>query len=307
MAVDHPSFIQPDENTTIWHYMDFTKYVSLLEKNALFFSTVSVLRKMDEHEGTYNEATIAASKENSLSVHSIGSELLRTFGKFLTINCWHMNEIESVAMWEVYLKNNPGIAIQSTFNYLKSSFSNDYDVNIGKVHYLSEEDPIPEPAGFNGLNAVLWKRKSYQYETELRAVMIAPLEQLYKYNGLYIPVNLNHLIQKVVISPKAPRWYSELVLSISERYGFHDKVTPSRLDTDPRIIDQNELSISVTCPSCNVKQEVFVEPFVVKDAPNNARIIYSADRFTVRCQNCEKYLTFALNSPFNKLAQAPSE
>lgn len=33
-----PSFDVPDEHTTIWRYMDFTKFVSLLDKKTLYFT-----------------------------------------------------------------------------------------------------------------------------------------------------------------------------------------------------------------------------------------------------------------------------
>jgi hypothetical protein len=295
MTNNHPSFDKPDENTIIWHYMDFTKFVSFLDKSALFFSTISILRLTDKHEGTYNEATVEASKQKPFSIHQIGSPLLREFGKLLAINCWHMNEIESVAMWNVYLKGNPGVAIQSTVKNLDSSIDDKLNVSIGRVHYLEEDDVIPEPDGFNSLNAALWKWKSYQYENELRAVVISQPEELFKYNGTYIPVNLNHLIQKIVISPKSPRWFSELVSSISSKYGLADKVDSSRLDMSPGNIDNNKLSVAITCPLCDTNQEILIEPYILREYPHNSTIIFSADRLTIVCQKCAKSLVINFN------------
>ena len=37
MYQEHPSFNPPSDNATLWRYMDFTKFVSLLDKSALFF------------------------------------------------------------------------------------------------------------------------------------------------------------------------------------------------------------------------------------------------------------------------------
>ena len=293
MTNKHPSFNMPDDNTIIWRYMDFTKLVSLLEKEALFFSTISILRESDQHEGTYNLATIEASKQQPFSIHDIGSDMLRTFGKHIAVNCWHMNEIESVAMWNVYLNNGPGVAIQSTVKLLNSNLnpdSNQQDFLIGKVHYLAEDEVIPEPDGFNALNAVIWKWKSYQYENELRAVIISRPEELYKYNGLYVPVNLNQLIQKIVISPKAPKWFSELIYSISEKYDLSKKVSNSRLDMSPGSLDQNKLDLEWTCPLCDTTQKTNIEPFIVKDYADNSTTVFSADRVFLRCENCEQSL-----------------
>lgn len=293
----HPSFITPDENTIIWHYMDFTKFVSLLEKQALFFSTIGILRGNDEHEGTYTPATVEVSKEKPFSIHDIGSDLLRSFGRMLAANCWHMNEIESVAMWKVYLRNNPGVAIQSTVKSLSSNLDRSKtqrDIHIGKIHYLSEADVVPEPEGFNGMNAVLWKWQSYQYENEVRAVVLSPVEEYYKYNGVYIPIDLDSLIHKIVISPKAPRWYSELITSISDKYGLGEKIASSRLDIKPGNIDNDMFSIDFVCPLCNEKQEFTIDPFVVKEYPQNLTVVFSADRVSVQCQNCEKFLVIPL-------------
>lgn len=41
--------------------------------------------------------------------------------KRVFVNCWHLNEYESAAMWDLYLKNEEGVAIQTTFNRIKKS------------------------------------------------------------------------------------------------------------------------------------------------------------------------------------------
>ena len=41
--------------------------------------------------------------------------------KYNAINCWHMNDHESAAMWKLYLKSNEGIAVQSTYETLRDS------------------------------------------------------------------------------------------------------------------------------------------------------------------------------------------
>ncbi len=199
-------------------------------------------------------------------------------------------------MWEVYLKGVPGIAVQSTVKNLDLALNIDsgtgleklYNkkVDIGKVYYLAEDEAIPEPDGFNGLNAVLWKRKSFEYERELRAVVIAPPEELYKYNGMYIPVILNQLIERVIVFPKAPRWFSELVFSISSSYGLGEKVQASRLDAKPGDIENNEFSVKWTCPHCAIEQIATIELFIVKEYLNDTSTVFSADRLNIRCQNC---------------------
>ena len=209
-----------------------------------------------------------------------------------------MNTIESTAMWDVYLRGELGVAIQSTVAMLDSAIQKTEnivgDVYSGAVNYLNEDESIPEPDGFNGLNAVMWKRNSYQHENELRAVAITLPEQSYKYNGVYIPVDLQQLVQKIIISPKAPRWYSELIFSVAEKYKLRNRVTASRLDETPGTIDDTRLPIAWICPQCQTSQKVIAEPFIIKELPNNSTILFSADRMSVHCQSCNNLFYFPL-------------
>jgi hypothetical protein len=44
MYVEHPAFESPaDENAKIWRYLDFTKFVALLDRRALSFARVDEL------------------------------------------------------------------------------------------------------------------------------------------------------------------------------------------------------------------------------------------------------------------------
>jgi len=66
----------------------------------------------------------------------------KDYNKYLAINCWHINEHESHAMWKLYSGINKGIAIQSTIGRLKRIIKNSkskYEINIFKVKYLDWE------------------------------------------------------------------------------------------------------------------------------------------------------------------------
>jgi len=56
------------------------------------------------------------------------SEINRNWPKFNAINCWHMNDHESAAMWKLYLKSDEGIAIQSTYRKLKDAITDDDEI-----------------------------------------------------------------------------------------------------------------------------------------------------------------------------------
>jgi hypothetical protein len=121
----HPEFTQPsNEQVKVWRYMDFTKFVSLLDSQQLYFTRVDKFD--DPFEGSLPKINVAARqhfpdgitpevREALIKVMANTGEINQKWPRFHAINCWHMNEHESAAMWKLYLKSNEGISIQSTY------------------------------------------------------------------------------------------------------------------------------------------------------------------------------------------------
>lgn len=245
MYEGHPVFEKPENaNAKIWRYMDFTKFVSLLDKSALFFPRAD--RLPDPFEGSYPKVNVTLRPvvyKDKIPPKALKdlSQFYKLFRKFTAISCWHLNEYESAAMWHLYLKSNEGIAIQSTFNLLKTSLKDEnHNIFIGKVRYIDfEKDWMPEG---NILHAFVHKRKSFEHEQELRAVI---QEFRYKKNGdinwdkvpfdegVYVSVDLNMLIDRVYLAPTSPKWLLELVRSVARKYELGKDVIQSSLDDRP--------------------------------------------------------------------------
>jgi hypothetical protein len=245
MYKEHLVFEKPEnENAKIWRYIDFTKFVSLLDKSALFFTRAD--RLGDSFEGSYSRANVKLRPEvykGEIPPDALEnlSQFCKTLIKYTAINCWHLSEYESAAMWKLYLKSNEGIAIQSTFDLLKTSLKNDnHHVFIGKVKYIDfEKDWMPEG---NTLYPFVHKRRSFKHEKELRAII---QELRYKKNGeidwskplfddgIYIQIDLGVLIDKIYLAPTSPKWLFELVKSITKIYKLDKDVLPSSLDDVP--------------------------------------------------------------------------
>ncbi len=234
MYEQHPDFESPDEEDKIWRYMDFAKFVSLLEMNALFFARCDKVE--DTYEGIYprKESKEAFENRNASIEHSQQEQ------KEMFINCWHINGYESAAMWKLYSSENYGIAIQSTFSRLKKSVShqNNHTIKIGKVKYIDYEydhfqDERRETARvasgdilghINGVRSedawirpyipFLHKRKSFEHERELRAILNSSDDRT---EGIKVSVDLNELIERVYVAPTAESWIFELVKAISIR------------------------------------------------------------------------------------------
>jgi len=57
MYETHPTFLQPEsENIKVWRYLDFTKFLSLIDSSCLYFTRVD--RFDDPFEGSRPKAII---------------------------------------------------------------------------------------------------------------------------------------------------------------------------------------------------------------------------------------------------------
>ena len=173
------------------------------------------------------------------SYSDIGS-VSKSWLKSAVVNCWHMNEHESAAMWKLYLKSDEGIAVQSTYNKLRSSISDDENVNLGVVKYIDYETEWID-GRVNLLTPFVHKRKSFEHEREVRAVVTkwpnieGTIDSNHETigNGLKIKVDIEHLIEQIYIAPSTPDWFSDMVRALILRYGYAFNVVQSKLSEQP--------------------------------------------------------------------------
>ena len=251
MYKNHPAFESPNnKDAKVWRYMDFTKFVSLLEKKSLYFTRADKFD--DPFEGSSTKATV----EHNLytikeifrqSGNEIDERLIEEYKEdnknwplFFFINCWHMNDFESAAMWKLYLNSNERISIQSNFDRLTKCFDKytNYDIYIGMVKYVDFNGNIK--FGHNLLKHYTYKRISFEHEKELRAVIFDPQDHrklaLNPNNlplGRYVPIDLDILIENIYVSPTSSDWFYKLIKSITKKYEINKDVVKSNLSDDP--------------------------------------------------------------------------
>lgn len=233
MYETHPLFVPPPNDAILWRYMDFTKFVSLLDTSSLFFSRADLLG--DPFEGVWTQTNIETlgdryPPEVAESIRNALPNLQQlTSGNF--VNCWHWNESESDAMWKIYAQQSAGVAIKTDFKSLADSFTDDQTIYIGKVHYIDYAvDLVPEGNSFGPL---LYKRNHFEHEREVRAMISAPPPLNQKQPGRHAQVDLSRLIHEVRISPLAPVWFSDLVQSIAVKFNVNVAIVNSSLSDSP--------------------------------------------------------------------------
>ena len=234
--------------------MDLAQFLLILEKQTLFFPSVATLAKADPYEGEPLPAKLRAAQAQ-------GAEALRTFRlncevfKHLNFyNCWHMNDGESDAMWKLYRKGSHGIAIQSTVERVKQSLHNSPDdtVYMTLVEYIDYDCFTPPNTLFESSD-YMYKRRAFRHEQEVRLgtcrsdvrsefvdgprikapstpsvtfkdVLLHPERE-----GVNVSVDVPVLIERAVIYPFAPFWFSDLVTSLCKRLGYAFGVVPSEM------------------------------------------------------------------------------
>jgi hypothetical protein len=252
-------FLPPDnDNAKIWQFMDFPEFVSVLDQHSLFFS--KAVNLFDPYEGLLPQRNKLAKIQYGIRSHNPSTlrekthEILRNI---IVINSWHINELESAAMWNLYSQLKTGISILSTYDRLCRSFDNNFDDDtfIGKVKYIDyNRDSIND---FDMLELFVTKRKHFEYEEELRVITTTTFsrydnrrlilgdatKELYKIEpfkqnrtnlltdaGRYVPVDLEALLDKIFVAPLSEDWYVNLVKSVVSKYGIsQDKVVKSNL------------------------------------------------------------------------------
>lgn len=240
---EDPNFYPPPINATLWRYIDFAKLVSMLDSSSLFFVRVDKLG--DPFEGTLPSFNLEMQPALYPQIPSDMWPDIRTvflsLRRFCAVNCWHWNDYESAAMWALYGREQSGIAIKTSFASLAVSFKDPTNIYIGKVTYVDyDKDFIPEGSSFS---AYLYKRKSFEHEQEVRAMItqVPPFDSIDTFlespdpweNGRSCTVDLHHLIHEVIVSPLAPDWLFELVQTVVTKYGLSVPVRRSRIAETP--------------------------------------------------------------------------
>lgn len=230
MYLDNANIKLPeDPNTIVWKYLDLSKFLDLLLSQKLFMSRSDKFE--DQYEGTFSEPTFEEIKKLAIN----NPEFLnyyKTHREKVAISSWHINEYESFAMWQIFTQNSEGLAIQSTIGRLQEALKPETNFNqyIGEVNYIDyKKEYIP----FDDLFfPFLFKRKSFQYEREVRIISDISESKLKINDGLKINVDINQLIEKIYIHPKSENWYKKLVIQLVSELGFNFEIEKSDLESD---------------------------------------------------------------------------
>lgn len=228
MYKKHEQLYDVENELTLWKYMDFSKFINIITTGCIWFNRIDSFE--DVYEGVYPPANKCKRKDVYGDLENIPQKIYDDMElyvkKRLYISCFHQNDYESAAMWNLYAKEN-GIAIKTTAQRLKNCFCNEEkDIEISKVAYIDyNEDFMPEG------NLFYWglhKRKSFAHEREIRCLFLNQKE-ICDCPGVYIKVDIEELIEKIYISPYAPIYVQSTLNELLKKFEFDVTIIRSPL------------------------------------------------------------------------------
>ncbi len=261
MVKEQPPFFRrpTNQHVAVWRYMDFTKFVWMLDNKALYFPNALTLN--DPYEGYYTEGMAPSKKSEEIFIRmmlarenspsSIARKdhrelrgLYRYFLKDLKVttelfyvSCWHMNEEESSAMWKLYTSRGDSVCVKSTYKQLSQELPE--DCYLGCVNYIDYKTDMFDV--FYYLNFVVHKRKSFEHEKEVRAVINngtitgkPPYPPINDRKGIVVPIDLAHVINEVYVNPAAKPPFLEEVRQLISTHNLAIPVKQSEVNAPPK-------------------------------------------------------------------------
>jgi hypothetical protein len=242
-----------DLERTVWRYMPFAKFISLITYQALWFSKLNILQ--DTYEGLLPVESRREMREEGQEIKSWFNtpEFHRQIDawpdqnendgrELLVVNCWFLGERPSERMWSEYGGSHDAVAIKSTIGRLANNVfvpRDEHRSHIGLVSYIDYGSHRMSSYEANQAieRAFLKDKERFSHEQEIRIVTMSikttscvsmegkkyTAEEVSGKNmnnfenpGLYVGVRLDRLITEVVVSPNTQDWFEKLVRRIVE-------------------------------------------------------------------------------------------
>jgi hypothetical protein len=217
----------------VWHYMDYWKFESLIEKRAIYLCRGDKLQ--DRFEGTYSKRQIQSMngwfKNIGEPIRIELEEEERTKNrKKVFINCWCISDVDLDLMWKAYTRAEIGIALKSTIRRLQSACDAALELwplDICQVKYFDHEKG--QNINYCGVpNVFMHKDHHFRLDNEIRIIHWANYSTPPEH--VDFPINLEAVIETIITRPGTTKNQLESVISLLQSNGVNISVAHSRDD-----------------------------------------------------------------------------
>lgn len=221
----HPDLTTPPRKTAVWRYMDFAKFVQMLESRAMWCARIDQLE--DPLEGMHTDAELAGIRKHLRERRAQALiDVFRSSRSEVYVNCWRSGPTESLAMWDLYGRGSGIVAVKSTVGRLREAVSAYVQpLYISRVKYV---DWNTTPGLDNVLVACSRKDISHEHESEVRLILTDfNYRETKRTLGMPLPVDIRQLITEVMVGSREQEWVVQLVQQVMKRYGLAQPVIAS--------------------------------------------------------------------------------
>ncbi|MBL8658333.1 MAG: hypothetical protein JNM75_01105 [Rhodospirillales bacterium] len=245
--------VSESDDQQIWRFLEFSQFVDLLDRKALFFARLDMLE--DPFDGHADEdglglrslpeevmrlAEQAAAPPPKMgrlerwwsrkAQESEQDNLVNTIRNYrppalVWANCWHAGGSGHVALWKGYRALGKLVAIRSTIGKLRAALaaSPEPSISVEPVRYADEATlkTMDDPA-----KRALTKNNVLAHEREVRAILsrAASSGETCLGRGCNVAVDVGAMIDAVAVSPAAEPWLHELGRRVTRTYGLDASV-----------------------------------------------------------------------------------
>lgn len=237
-----PGLRQPNADDKLWRYMSLANFVALLVEQYLFFSKLKHLE--DPYEGAPPLPVIALLRED-LSFprpHATVEQSVKQWFHRMEacrertcVNCWHVSDHESEAMWKLYGQIGENVCIVTDISSLRKCFENSPTaIQGGMVDYQTTAGAFDSNAPVEDY-MFAWatrKRRSYEHEREFRLLHLQS-EDGKGSRGTHFRIDPSALVKEVLLSPSMPAWQILTLHNLVDRLGYVFPIRESNLLRGP--------------------------------------------------------------------------
>ena len=232
-----------DFDQSIWRYMGVERLRDMLQSRTIHFAAATQFD--DPFEGAVAVQPFDFPVDPRYAEPDPGERAFRELKRLTKISCWHREDHESDAMWQLYSGEGKGIAIVSNARRLDNSLGpyrirpeyGEEDIWGGSVTYV---DLMVERLRAGMMERFFYKHHAFSWEKEFRlAISVRNAEEFavdVPEKGIAVPVDINEMIEELHIGPNVSTEDRERLFELCEDNGLRGRVRVTSLLGRPRYI-----------------------------------------------------------------------
>jgi hypothetical protein len=230
-------------DTVLWRYMETNRLVSMLDEASIYFAAAKQFGDKFEGAVFVQPPTVAPKPRDRLADHA--DNAFKQLTRLTKLNCWHISDFESNAMWGLYAKAGKGVAVSTTVGRLKESLlpfrlRNDYgpeETWCGPVQYL---DLLQNRLDLGEVSRFFFKHRIFEWEKEFRVLISLRIAEEFgcevPEDGINVASDQKKLVSSVVCGPFITDEERALVVTACDNAGISDRLRDSSTLGTPRYV-----------------------------------------------------------------------